>query len=80
MRGRRVACRWQHLAVAVVEDDRPVTRGIMAPRVAACVRGRDEAAAAGALGEVTPDTVCVLEIAVHPEHHGASPGQPRPPA
>jgi GNAT superfamily N-acetyltransferase len=74
VRGRRVVRRWPHLVVALLEDDRPVARGIMVPfrgRGSLPSRGWDEVAvwaAEDALDEVTPDTACALEIAVHPEH------------
>ena len=74
VRGRRVARRWPHLVVALLEDDRPVARGVMVPfrgRGSLPARGWDEVAvwaAEDALDDVTPDTACALEIAVHPEH------------
>lgn len=76
VRGRRVARRWPHLVVALLEDDRPVARGIMVPfrdRGTLPARGWDEVAvwaAEDALDDVTPDTACALEIAVHPDHQG----------
>jgi GNAT superfamily N-acetyltransferase len=74
VRGRRVARRRPHLVVALLEDDRPIARGTMVPfrgRGSLPSRGWDEVAgwaAEDALDEVTPDTACALEIAVHPEH------------
>jgi len=76
VRGRRVASRWPHLVVALLEDDRPIARGIMVPflgRGSLPARGWDEVAvwaAEDALDGVTPDTACALEIAVHPEYQG----------
>jgi GNAT superfamily N-acetyltransferase len=76
VRGRRVASRWPHLVVALLEDDRPIARGIMVPflgRGTLPARGWDEVAvwaAEDALDGVTPDTACALEIAVHPDHQG----------
>ncbi|MEV6644408.1 hypothetical protein [Amycolatopsis sp. NPDC051371] len=78
VRGRRVARLWPHLVVAMLDPacDRPVARGIMVPfrgRGSLPARGWDEVAvwaAEDALDEVTPDTACALEIAVHPEHQG----------
>ncbi|WP_328617332.1 GNAT family N-acetyltransferase [Amycolatopsis sp. NBC_00355] len=76
VRGRRVARRWPHLVVALLQDDRPVARGVMVPfrgREPFPARGWDEVAvwaAEDALDDVTPDTAGALEIAVHPEHQG----------
>lgn len=76
VRGRRVARRWPHLVVALLEDDRPIARGIMVPfraRGPLPGRGWDEIAvwaAEDALDDVTPDTAGALEIAVHPDHRG----------
>ncbi|MGW5715368.1 hypothetical protein ACWEVP_04325 [Amycolatopsis sp. NPDC003865] len=76
VRSRRVARRWPHLVVALLEDGRPVARGIMVPfrgRGTLPARGWDEVAvwaAEDALDGVTADTACALEIAVHPDHHG----------
>ncbi|SEF24895.1 hypothetical protein SAMN05421837_102914 [Amycolatopsis pretoriensis] len=74
VRRRRVARRWPHLVVALLEDGRPVARGVMVPfrgRGTLPARGWDEVAVwatEDALDDVTPDTACALEIAVHPEH------------
>jgi GNAT superfamily N-acetyltransferase len=76
VRGRRVARRWPHLVVALLEDGRPVARGVMVAyrsegREPFPSRGWDEVAvwaAEDALDVVTPDTACALEIAVHPDH------------
>ncbi|MEU5262036.1 hypothetical protein [Amycolatopsis sp. NPDC021455] len=76
VRGRRVARRWPHLVVALLEGDEPVARGIMVPfrsRSPFPARGWDEVvvwAAEDALDGVDPDTACALEIAVHPDHLG----------
>ncbi|MEV6621636.1 hypothetical protein AB0M83_13365 [Amycolatopsis sp. NPDC051106] len=76
VRRRRVASRWPHLVVVLLEGDRPVARGIMVPfrdRGSLPARGWDEVAvwaAEDALDGVTPDTACALEIAVHPDHQG----------
>ncbi|GLY38484.1 hypothetical protein Amsp01_045080 [Amycolatopsis sp. NBRC 101858] len=76
VRGRRVASRWPHLVVALLEDDRPVARGIMVPfrsRGRLPSRGWDEVAvwaAEDALDGVVTDTACALEIAVHPDYQG----------
>ncbi|MEV4148691.1 GNAT family N-acetyltransferase [Amycolatopsis sp. NPDC049691] len=76
VRGRRVARRWPHLVVALLEDGRPVARGIMVPfrsRGTLPARGWDEVAvwaAEDALDGVGCDTACALEIAVHPDHQG----------
>ncbi|GAB3150006.1 hypothetical protein GCM10027258_47370 [Amycolatopsis stemonae] len=76
VRGRRVARRWPHLVVVLLEDGEPVARGIMVPfrgRGSLPDRGWDEVAvwaAEDALDAVTPDTACALEIAVHPDHQG----------
>ena len=76
VRGSRVARRWPHLVVALLEGDRPVARGIMVPfrgRGSLPDRGWDEVAvwaAEDALDDVVPDTACALEIAVHPSHRG----------
>ncbi|MFF1610564.1 GNAT family N-acetyltransferase [Amycolatopsis sp. NPDC058278] len=76
VRGRRVARRWPHLVVALLEDGSPVARGIMVPfrgRSPFPARGWDEVAvwaAEDALDGVVPDTACALEIAVHPSHQG----------
>ncbi|WIY01304.1 hypothetical protein QRX60_45980 [Amycolatopsis mongoliensis] len=74
VRGRRVARRWPHLVVALLDGGRPVARGVMVPfrgRGSLPARGWDEVAvwaAEDALDDVTPDTACALEIAVHPDH------------
>jgi hypothetical protein len=74
VRGRRVARRWPHLVVVLLEGGQPVARGIMVPfrgRGSLPARGWDEIAvwaAEDALDDVTPDTACALEIAVHPDH------------
>jgi GNAT superfamily N-acetyltransferase len=76
VRGRRVASRWPHLVVVLLEGDRPIARGIMVPfrdRGSLPARGWDEVAvwaAEDALDGVPPDTACALEIAVHPDHQG----------
>lgn len=76
VRGRRVARRWPHLVVALLEDGQPVARGIMVPfrgRGSLPARGWDAIAvwaAEDALDDVVPDTACALEIAVHPDHQG----------
>ncbi|MEV8437217.1 hypothetical protein AB0425_07580 [Actinosynnema sp. NPDC051121] len=80
VRGRRVAQRWPHLVVALLDDDRTVARGIMVgyradrdarPRLPD--GGWDQVAvwaAEDAMDGVEPDTACALEIAVHPDHLG----------
>ncbi|SFW87325.1 hypothetical protein [Amycolatopsis australiensis] len=74
VRGRRVARRWPHLVVALLDEGAPVARGIMVPfrgRGALPARGWDEVAvwaAEDALDDVAPDTAAALEIAVHPDH------------
>ncbi|MFJ7219947.1 hypothetical protein [Amycolatopsis sp. NPDC098790] len=76
VRGRRVSRRWPELVVALLEDGRPVARGIMVPfrdRGSLPARGWDEVAvwaAEDALDGVVCDTACALEIAVHPDHQG----------
>ncbi|MEU7785637.1 GNAT family N-acetyltransferase [Amycolatopsis sp. NPDC049159] len=76
VRGRRVARRWPHLVVALLDGERPIARGIMVPfrgRGSLPARGWDEVAvwaAEDALDDVVPDTACALEIAVHPDHQG----------
>ncbi|MGW4112088.1 hypothetical protein ACWEFJ_14530 [Actinosynnema sp. NPDC004786] len=80
VRGRRVAERWPHLVVALLDGERPVARGIMVGFTAARDArprfpdgGWDEVAvwaAEDAMDGSEPDTACALEIAVHPECHG----------
>jgi GNAT superfamily N-acetyltransferase len=76
VRGRRVARRWPHLVVALLDGGEPVARGIMVPfrsRSPFPARGWDQVAvwaAEDALDGVAPDTACALEIAVHPDHQG----------
>ena len=77
VRSRRVARRWPHLVVALLEDDRPVARGVMvayrANRDPFPASGWDQVAvwaAEDALDGVAPDTACALEIAVHPQRQG----------
>ena len=76
VRGRRVARRWPHLVVALLDGGSPVARGIMVPfrgRSPFPARGWDEVAvwaAEDALDGVAPDTACALEIAVHPSRQG----------
>jgi GNAT superfamily N-acetyltransferase len=76
VRGRRVARRWPHLVVVLLESGQPVARGVMVPfqgRSPFPARGWDEVAvwaAEDALDLVVPDTACALEIAVHPDHQG----------
>ena len=76
VRGRRVASRWPHLVVALLDGGEPVARGIMVPfrgRTPFPARGWDQVAvwaAEDALDGVTPDTACALEIAVHPDQQG----------
>ncbi|WP_244211179.1 GNAT family N-acetyltransferase [Amycolatopsis kentuckyensis] len=76
VRGRRMARRWPHLVVALLEDGVPVARGIMVPfrgRSPFPSRGWDEVvvwAAEDALDGVAPDTACGLEIAVDPSCQG----------
>ncbi|MFD1150226.1 hypothetical protein ACFQ3T_24095, partial [Saccharothrix hoggarensis] len=80
VRGRRVAERWPHLVVAVLDGDRPVARGIMVgyradrdsrPRFPD--GGWDQVAvwaAEDVMDGVEADTACALEIAVDPDHVG----------
>ena len=76
VRGRRVARRWPHLVVALLDGGVPVARGIMVPfrgRAPFPARGWDAVAvwaAEDALDGVAPDTAGALEIAVHPECQG----------
>ncbi|MFB9684880.1 GNAT family N-acetyltransferase [Amycolatopsis plumensis] len=76
VRGRRVARRWPHLVVALLEGGSPVARGVMVPfreRSPFPARGWDEVAvwaAEDALDGVAPDTAGALEIAVHPSCQG----------
>ncbi|TLW94570.1 hypothetical protein FFT09_01365 [Saccharomonospora piscinae] len=79
-RGPRVARRWPHLVVALLDGDRPIARGVMVAyrsdrddRAALPDLGWDQTAtwaAEDALDDIAPDTACALEIAVHPERHG----------
>lgn len=80
VRGRRVAERWPHLVVALLDGDRPVARGIMVgyradrdsrPRLPD--GGWDQVAvwaAEDAMDHVEADTACALEIAVDPGYLG----------
>ncbi|MCC8248755.1 hypothetical protein [Saccharothrix luteola] len=80
VRGRRVAQRWPHLVIALLDGDRPVARGIMVgyradrdsrPRFPD--GGWDQVAvwaAEDVMDGVEADTACALEIAVHPDHLG----------
>jgi GNAT superfamily N-acetyltransferase len=76
VRGWRVARRWPHLVVALLDGGTPVARGIMVPfrgRSPFPDRGWDEVAvwaAEDALDGVAPDTAAGLEIAVHPSYQG----------
>ncbi|GAB3748039.1 GNAT family N-acetyltransferase [Microlunatus parietis] len=75
----RLARRWPELSVALVDDDGScVARGVTIP-YASTVPGRDPYPEAGweqavvwatedALDGREPDTLCALEIAVHPDH------------
>ncbi len=75
----RLARRWPEYVIAVLGGDGvPVARGVSVP-FAARTDGRDSYPAAGwdqiavwaaedAMDGITPDTVCALEIAVHPEY------------
>jgi GNAT superfamily N-acetyltransferase len=75
----RLASRWPEYTIAVLDTGgAPVARGVSVP-FAGGRDGRDSYPAAGwdqiavwvaedAMDEVTPDTVCALEIAVHPDH------------
>ncbi|MDQ2587126.1 hypothetical protein [Saccharothrix yanglingensis] len=80
---KRLAARWPHLVVAlvdggVVDGGAPVARGVLVPYSGA---GRPELpdggwdqvavwAACDALDGVAADRACALEIAVHPDHLG----------
>lgn len=80
VRRRRVIGRWPHLVVALLDPHRPVARGVMVPFSAAGAErcrypagGWDQVAvwaAEDALDATPPDTVCGLEIAVHPAYQG----------
>lgn len=80
VRCRRVVRLWPHLVVVLLDEGRPVARGIMVAynadrpdRAAFPDLGWDQVAtwaAEDALDGLTPDTACALEIAVHPERHG----------
>ncbi len=80
VRRRRVRARWPHLGVALLDGGVPVARGTMIPfradrdeRQAFPDGGWDQIAvwaAEDVLDDVQPDTVCALEITVHPEHQG----------
>lgn len=80
VRGARVARRWPHLVVALLDDGRPVARGIMvAYRAAREGRERlpdggwDQVAvwtAEDVMDGEPPDSACALEIAVDPAHQG----------
>jgi GNAT superfamily N-acetyltransferase len=75
----RLASRWPGYVIAVLDaSGLPVARGVSVP-FAAHRNGRDSYppggwdqiavwAAEDAMDGATPDTVCALEIAVHPEH------------
>ncbi len=77
----RLAQRWPELTVAMIDDDgRCVARGVSVP-FCSLIKGRPEFpdggweqvvvwAAEDALDDHEPDTVCALEIAVHPELQG----------
>lgn len=85
MRRERLARRWGEYVVAALDaDGMAVARGVSVP-FAANTSGREPFPAGGwdqvavwaaedALDEAEPDTVCALEIAVHPDHrnHGLS--------
>lgn len=78
--GRRVARRWPHLVVALLDGDRPVARGIVVgyradrdsrPRFPD--GGWDQVAvwaAEDVVDGVEADTACALGIAVDPDHLG----------
>lgn len=80
VRGRRVAERWPHLVVALLDGDRPVARGVMVgyradrdSRRRFPDGGWDQVAvwaAEDAMDGVEPDTACALDIAVDPGHLG----------
>ncbi len=74
---QRLAQRWPHLTVAVLDGDQCVARGVSIP-FSSTVEGREPFPDGGweqvviwasedALDERPPDTVCALEIAVHPD-------------
>ncbi len=75
----RLASRWPEYTIAVLDTGgTPVSRGVSVP-FSSARDSRDSYPAAGwdqiavwaaedAMDEVIPDTVCALEIAVHPDH------------
>lgn len=77
---KRLAQRWPELTVALIDDGRTVARGVTIPFCSAPA-DRDAFpdggweqivlwAAADALDDREPDTLCALEIAVHPDVQG----------
>lgn len=80
VRRRRFVDRWPDYVLVLMEDDAPIARGVSVPF---CASAEDRQrypdggweqvaiwAAEDAMDRRPHDTVCALEIVVHPEHYG----------